>query len=448
MWRSGGNAAGLPVSVMDWHSLLCTDRYGEVSGTTPGRSPYQRDHDRILFSPSFRRLDSKTQVWPLAQNDNVHTRLSHCLEVACVGRSLGQAVGEALQEELPETIAPVDIGALVQAACLAHDIGNPPFGHAAESIIREWFREGEGARYLEGMSPEQANDLLGWEGNAQGFRILTNLEGYPAHGGMRLTYATLGAVLKYPWTSALAAERKGKFSLFQSELATFRKVVERLGLSRLGDNEWARSPFMLLMEAADDICYAVIDLEDGVEQGVLRFEEVEQILLKGIGDRFRGYPEECRPGSDTKLGVLRGLIMDALIDEVTMLFLDNKKPILDGSFGGGLLDHGADAVCQSVHEAKAVARERLYDACMKGSHEIGAANVLQKLLHAFMSAASDHVAGRTQFRSQRLIDLLGRHAPQPGAEPYEVAMSVLDYIGGMTDQYAVRLAREFDGQLG
>ncbi|MFW6346487.1 MAG: dGTP triphosphohydrolase, partial [Halomonas sp.] len=247
---------------MSWERLLDPGRLHDRRDERPGggrdeigRSPFHKDHDRIVFAGSFRRLGRKTQVHPLTDNDHIHTRLTHSLEVGCVGRSLGMIVGERLSGRLPGWITPADLGVIVQAACLGHDIGNPPFGHAGEYAIRDWFKRAEvdGKGLLDGLSPLEREDLLTYEGNAQGFRVVTQIEYNQFRGGMRLTTATLGTLLKYPWTVEHGGAA-GKFGCYQSERELLVEVVERLGLLPRGEGRWCRHPLAWLVEAADDIC--------------------------------------------------------------------------------------------------------------------------------------------------------------------------------------------------
>ena len=274
---------------MDWQTLLNRERLGKPhhSPEELGRSPFHKDHDRIIFSGAFRRLGRKTQVHPVTSNDHIHTRLTHSLEVSCVGRSLGMRVGETLRSALPEWCDPADLGMVVQSACLAHDIGNPPFGHSGEDAIRNWFQQAADRCWLDDMSEAERRDFLSFEGNAQGFRVLTQLEYHQFDGGTRLTHATLGTFLKYPWTARHADSlgyKKHKFGCYQSELPLLQGIAQKLGLPQLEDERWARHPLVYLMEAADDICYALIDLEDGLEMDLLAYHEVEALLLGLVGD--------------------------------------------------------------------------------------------------------------------------------------------------------------------
>src|SRR5690554_1288238 len=313
-------------ATMHWHKLLSATRFGEPQGTLdlePGRTPFDKDYDRIIFSSAFRRLDRKTQVHPLAENDHVHSRLTHSLEVGCVGRSLGTRVGRALRDKLPLGLNANDVGALVQAACLAHDIGNPPYGHTGEDAIRHWFREPGNAHFLDGLNDLEKADLQTFEGNAQGFRLVTQTESHREQGGMRLTYGTLGAFLKYPWTVDYVQKGQAKkFGCYQTELEILRKVAEELGLIELKENFWARHPLVYLLEAADDICYGIIDLEDGIEMDLLRHDEVEALLMPVLEGHYDVEAElKHIDTSRRRLQILRGMVMEVLVTAVSEAFI-------------------------------------------------------------------------------------------------------------------------------
>ena len=304
---------------MDWHTLLTRERFGKPvqSSEELGRSAFHKDHDRIIFSGAFRRLGRKTQVHPVSSNDHIHTRLTHSLEVACVGRSLGMRVGEMLREALPRWCDPGDLGVIVQSACLAHDIGNPPFGHSGEDAIRHWFQQADERGWLDALSEAERADFLGFEGNAQGFRVLTQLEYHQFDGGTRLTYATLGSYLKYPWTARHAdaqGYKKHKFGCYQSELPLLEQIARKLGLPQLENERWARHPLVYLMEAADDICYGLIDLEDGLEMDLLDYPEVEALLLDLVGDDLPETYRQLGPRDSRrrKLAILRGKAIEHL----------------------------------------------------------------------------------------------------------------------------------------
>jgi len=436
---------------MNWDQLLSAKRFGtsDESELSETRTPFHKDHDRVIFSSSFRRLERKTQVHPLSDNDHIHSRLTHSLEVSCVGRSLGAQVGEMLQGELPEHITPADLGAIVQAACLAHDIGNPPFGHTGEDAIRHWFRDTKNAHFLHGLSVEQIKDFQTFEGNAQGLRILTQLEYHRFDGGMRLTYATLGSFLKYPWHSGYQDPKKGeKFGVYQSELAFLHEIAHEIGLEKVDQHRYCRHPLVYLMEAADDICYAIIDLEDGVEMNLLRYEEVEQILLDLIGEDVPAsyYNTTSEDPARRRLAILRGKAIEILVNAVAGAFVAHEKDLLDGNLQGDLIALAGPKAAQCIGLAKRVARERIFKDPKKALIEIGAYATLGSLLESFLTAIDEVLAGgHISYKSQRILDLIGRHAPQAGWDKYRSYLRVVDYIAGMTDGYAVELAQAIRG---
>ena len=440
------------MSTMNWRQLLSPIRFGEPQGTLAvdlGRSPFHKDYDRIIFSSAFRRLDRKTQVHPLSENDHVHSRLTHSLEVGCVGRSLGTRVGEALLNQLPEHITPADIGAMVQAACLAHDIGNPPYGHTGEDAIRHWFQESQNAHFLEGLSEAEQQDLKTFEGNAQGLRIVTQVEYHRFQGGMRLTYGTLGAFLKYPWTSDYVArgERK-KFGCYQTELPILQEVATTLGLIKTGNNAWCRHPLVYLLEAADDICYGLIDLEDGIEMGLLRYQEVEDLLQPLLAEDWAAssIDLDLADNDRRRLQMLRGQVMEAMVNAVSQAFVKQQDALLAGTLSGDLVEYCTGPVADVVRAAKDLARQRIFKDSRKLSVEIGSYSTLGTLLEAFLTAVREHKEhGQATFRNQRILELMGKSAPKPDWSLYESYMRAIDYISGMTDNYAAELARQFSG---
>jgi len=435
---------------MDWQKLLSSKRFGlSDSHESLTRTPFHKDHDRVVFSSSFRRLERKTQVHPLRENDHIHSRLTHSLEVSCVGRSLGALVGEMLESSLPNTISPADLGAIVQAACLAHDIGNPPFGHTGEDAIRNWFRDSSNKHFLSGLSPVQIKDFQTFEGNAQGLRILTQLEYHRFDGGMRLTYATLGAFLKYPWHSDYQDPTKGeKFGVYQSEQKFFHKIANELGLIEVAENRYCRHPLVYLMEASDDICYAIIDLEDGVEMNLLEYKEVEQLLLDLIGDDV---PQDYFETTDEdparrRLAILRGKAIEIMVNSVAIAFVDNEAAILEGKLDSDLISLADKKVTTCIQSAKAIARQKIFREPKKALIEIGAYATLGSLLDAFLSAVDEVLEGQTvSYKSQRILELIGRHAPKKDWDKYRAYLRVVDYISGMTDDYAVELAQAIRG---
>ncbi|OTG91058.1 deoxyguanosinetriphosphate triphosphohydrolase [Acinetobacter sp. ANC 3813] len=436
---------------MRWLELLSTVRIGsKKQSSEQARSPFHKDYDRIIFSQSFRQLNRKTQVHPLTQHDGIHTRLTHSLEVSCIGRSLGMLAAEKIKEELPVWIAPADVGAIIQAACLAHDIGNPPFGHAGEYAIREWFDDASHTDFLRDLSPEQEADVRQFEGNAQGLRLLTKIDYHPNDGGMRLTYATLGAYLKYPWLSKTIesqgntpASQRAKFGCYQSEKDILQQIAEQLGLIQLGDYHYCRHPLTYLLEAADDMCYALIDLEDGIILNMLSYEEVEPIFLNLIGDY--GVPSELSSNTtwQQKIAALRGRVMKRLVDEVTTAFAKHRFEILSGQLQGSLLDYCAEDIAQGINHAKNLARDKIFEHPQKAGLEIIAHQSLQNILDAFIPLTTPHKT--LSFKEQRLMSILQRSGAQFSDDHYDNIMLVLDIISKFSDHQAYNLAQELQG---
>ncbi len=458
---------------MNWLQLLsarrfCSDGSAEPdhgADEPPLRTDFQRDADRIIFSPAFRRLKDKTQVFPLPENDLIHSRLTHSTEVAVVGRSLGFAVGRELPARHPELAAirrepgrswAQDLADVVAAACLAHDIGNPPFGHAGEDAIARYFSPAEpaaalpslAALYQDALTPEQWTDLSRFEGNAQGFRILTRLHD-ERNLGMRLTAATLGAFTKYPCEStqapaALAADASSawkKYGVFQSERRIFHAVATELGLLPAPGPalRYCRHPLAFLVEAADDISYRILDLEDG-----LRLNLVPR--RKGIDalcEIAKKTPRFVRPDDEDHNDAvehLRARAIKQLIIEVYAVFLDHEPAILAGRYPGSLLDEVPSAPqLAAIHELTKTYCYRsrgVLEIEIAGYHLIGA------LLHELIPAALKLPQSRSP-HEEKLLSLLGT----PPAEPlaYERALRVTDYIASMTDGYAVTLYRRLKG---
>ncbi|MDR5876596.1 deoxyguanosinetriphosphate triphosphohydrolase [Vreelandella gomseomensis] len=437
---------------MRWEQLLSPKRLHDqrsVSTREIGRSPFHKDHDRIVFSGSFRRLGRKTQVHPLTENDHIHTRLTHSLEVGCVGRSLGMIVGELLRNRLPAWITPADLGVIVQTACLGHDIGNPPFGHAGEYAIRDWFRRAQGSGLLDGLSDAERDDLLTYEGNAQGFRVITQIEYNQFNGGMRLSAATLGALLKYPWTVRYGG-RAGKFGAYQSEQALLKEVADAVGLLPQGEQRWCRHPLAWLVEAADDICYALLDLEDGLEMGILRYEEVVEVLRQIAGEFPPEYAEmqAHNVSQRRRIALLRGAAMERAVNDVGAVFVQHEQALLNGTLKDDLLELCHPDLGWGVKAAKQLARERIFQNERKAKLEIGAYTTLGILLEAFIGAAHElHHTGHSSFKHQRVLALIGENTPLVSWPLYDSYRRMLDFIGGMTDHYAVDLAQEMGGRL-
>jgi len=453
---------------MEWGKLISTKRLGidnrKVSDYDK-RTTFESDKDRILFSSSFRRLSKKTQVHPFSKNDHVHTRLTHSLEVAQVGKSLGKTLATHIKDKLPYKISENDIGSIVQAACLAHDIGNPPFGHAGEEAISHWFKSGGIGDQLNHIKEDRVNDLKLFEGNAQGFRILTQLENHLFKGGLRLTFTTLATFLKYPWLSS-AVQGNDKFGVFLSEQKIVEEIANTLGLIKKGNNKWCRHPLAFLSEAADDICYATIDLEDAVELKIIPYKQAEKLLLsifdKEVCKELRNSLENVN-SYRVNFSRLRGPVFDKLIKEAIESFLQNEYKIMNGELEENLFSVlPDDNPCRKlIAEAKKIGHENIYTETFKSEIELGCFSTLECLLEAFCKAAVErynHIQNEKEsvvsWKSNLVLRHLGNHAPTKKNHPpdqlwdkYLCIRRVIDYVSGMTDDYASRFSSQIRGIL-
>ncbi len=448
--------ARIPVN---WQQLLSADRLGR---TKPGhreaaRSDFQRDSDRIIFSSAFRRLQDKTQVFPLAENDFARTRLTHSIEAASVGRSLGTRVGAEVCARHglgKEDLHASDFGAIVHAAALGHDLGNPPFGHSGEDAIQHWFKgDSPHARAARaGLTDAEIADIDRYEGNAQGFRILTRLQMPDNSGGLQLTFATLGAFTKYPRASLVSpvphdgASLK-KFGYFQSEREHFAAVAEHCGLIQRAPQCWARHPLAMLVEAADDICYRLVDFEDGFRLGHLGYEEVRDAFLAILP--ARRHPRDLGGMSSPKAAIemMRAMAIGECLSQCTAAFLDNEAGILSGKFDTPLTD--AIPAAAALSEIQRVSRATIYATDRGVQIEIAGYEVLGGLLDIFTCAVNDIAAngdGATK-HSRKLASQLPADCRDAArsAGPYERLMRLLDFVSGMTDSYAVSLYRRVKG---
>ncbi|AAZ18746.1 probable deoxyguanosinetriphosphate triphosphohydrolase [Psychrobacter arcticus 273-4] len=460
-----------------WAKLFSAQRLGsnkKAPAQDSARSSFHKDYDRLVFSHSFRQLNQKTQVHPLTNQLGIHTRLTHSLEVSCIGRSLGVMAAEKLHNKLegglPDGVTAADVGVIVQAACLAHDIGNPPFGHAGEYAIRDWFMHSERQAILQNMSSNEQLDLLAYEGNAQGFRILTRNEHHPDAGGMRLTCATLGAFMKYPWLATHSnndiqnshqnshqnnvSTKVQKFGCFYSEAAQLEELAACLGLPRSEHHGgFARHPLAYLLEAADDICYALIDLEDGINLNMLTYAEVAAIFYELIGERPSAISLPAHMSIRQHLASLRARAMMRLVNSVTDAFVANSDMMLAGTLNGSLFAH-CDATVQSgITQAKDLAREKIFNHPSKVRMELMANQCLHRLLDAFMPLAwTNEISTPMSFEQQRLLRLLQPHLDEHhrvlSADIYQNMLNVLDFVTGMNDHEAYRLAQELQGHWG
>lgn len=416
------------------------------------RSAFEQDYDRIIFSHPFRRLQDKTQVHPLPEHDFVHTRLTHSLEVSSVGRSLGKRVGEIILQRYPQlnkTFSLFDFGAIVAAASLAHDLGNPPFGHAGEDAISDFFaHHPDGQFFKNKVNDESWADLTKFEGNAQGFRILNKNQ-----FGLKLTYATLGAFTKYPCPSFFPKREKGKrsqkkYGFFQTEKHLFAEVALQLQLSETNNGVWNRHPLAFLVEAADDICYSIIDLEDGCSLDLVQYSEAKE-LFESVITKSKGKLGKLDSIGNRaeRIGYLRALAIADLMDECTSLFLDHEKEILDGTFDQALCDE-----CPSANALKQIIRisiDKIY--CARSVVEIEAAGheVLPGLLGEFTKTGihiMEKKVSRKYANLQKLLplEIVGVIQGDP-QNSYLMLRNIVDFISGMTDRHAISLYRKIKG---
>lgn len=442
--------------MMKWDRLLARGRFGDTPGfiaTQAARSEFEVDYDRIIFSAPFRNLQDKTQVFPLPEQAFVHTRLTHSLEVSSVGRSLGKAAGTYLIEKYPNLektgISPSEIGSIVAAAALTHDIGNPPFGHAGEEAISDFFKFHSAGKVWEShVRPEQWIDLCNFEGNAQGFRMLVS-----KHFGLNLTYATLAAFTKYPRPSMIshrdvARRSQKKFGFFINQLTDFEQLTAFLGIEQSSEECWYRHPLAFLVEAADDICYSIIDLEDGCTMGLVDFETTVKLLAPILKDKFQ--PEKLKNRSQTQnLGALRALAIGVLIEETVEAFIQYEESMCKGNFDKALTDIIPSA--KSLQKITEVSIQKIYRSKIVLEKEAAGFQVLEGLLSVFAQALYHQFYQTEQFSGQdkSILRLLPEDFPLKGwgaeVNPYPLLRSLIDFISGMTDKYALNLYRRVKG---
>jgi len=437
---------------MNWLQLLSHKRPGDTTPTKhdPTRSRFEQDYDRIAFSHPFRKLQDKTQVFPLPEDDFVHTRLTHSLEVSSVGRSLGKNAGMYLLQKYPELreagYSIHDFGAIVGVACLAHDLGNPPFGHSGEDSISSFFLTNvKGQFFKNKVTQEQWKDLTTFEGNAQGLRILNN-----SSSGLKLTYATLGAFTKYPLSSSSKKrkDRKSqkKFGYYQSDRTLFTDLAEEMGLIKQDEGIWCRHPLAFLVEAADDICYHIIDLEDGCRLGLVSFETTKKLLSAIIGDQFSEEKLERIPSLNEKLGILRAMAIGQLVSECTQAFENNEDAMLDGSFDKDLTSIIPSS--KALDEIISLSIEKIYRSKLVLEKEAGGFEVMDHLIEAFAMAAFTTNFGDPLPKHKSTLRLVPEEyivQLESKNEVYECLQIIIDFVSGLTDSHAVRLYKTLKG---
>lgn len=431
---------------MQWERLISDKRLGMEQFHDPRRhtrSDFQRDYDRMVFSSPFRRLQNKTQVFPLPGSIFVHNRLTHSLEVASVGRSMAREVALRLRPSHPDALWLDHIPDIVAASCLCHDLGNPPFGHSGEKTISTYFSEGEGLKLRDSLSERQWADLVNFEGNANSFRLLTHQFRGRRPGGFAMTYSTLASIVKYPHNSLLAAEHP-KFGFFESEEPLYRRVASELGIPELEPGRFARHPLVYLMEAADDICYQIMDIEDAHRLRILSLGEVADLFLAFFNqtdaDRMRRGMSHLDDPSE-KVGYLRSNVIGALVAECAAIFAENEGSMLDASFKGTLTQHLPSRLNQAYRNCADTAAKRIYMARDVIDVEIAGNRIITYLLNTLMEAALNP---QRNF-SRLILETVPSQYDIHSESLYTRVQGVLDHVSGMTDVYALDLFRKLNG---
>jgi len=445
---------------MEWEKLISSKRLGKEDKQKPleeRRTEFQRDYDRLIFSGAFRRMQNKTQVFPLPGSIFVHNRLTHSLEVSSVGRSLGTDVGRELIAKYPHlaNTEVTSLGAIVSAACLAHDMGNPPFGHSGERAIRTYFTEGKGRdlhKYVtdngEQLSETEWLDMTRFDGNANTFRLLTHHFNGRRRGGFVMTYATLAAVVKYPYGSE-RAKSKPKFGYFAAERHTWLKIAETLGMRCIEEDEtgsmlYARHPLVYLVEAADDICYEIMDIEDAHKLRILSDELTEKLFLAFFSSQERKQIQDAYASDtdfDDRIVYYRSCVINALEQACVKIFLEHEQEILAGTFTGSLVDHLPAPLGDAYRECAAVACGRIYRCKEVTNVDLAGYRIIYTLLDLMIEAV---LAPEKAYSSLLLTQVPSQY--EIGAERLgDRLMAVLDFLSGMTDVYALDLFRKING---
>ena len=440
--------------MMNWQQLISNKRLGQEHRHPErhdDRTEFKRDYDRLIFSAPFRRLQNKTQVFPLPGSIFVHNRLTHSLEVSSVGMSLGNDVAQQLLKRHPELSGSLlgEIGQIVSTACLAHDMGNPPFGHSGEKAIQSFFTEGPGMDLQAEVSQQLWSDITHFEGNANAFRLLTHQFQGRRSGGFVMTYSTLASIVKYPFSS-LAAGKKGKFGFFDSEKEFYVRIADELGLIRKsadGDPlRYARHPLVYLVEAADDICYEIMDIEDAHKLKIISHEETIHMLLSFFNEETRQHiknriVEEGVTDPNEKVVYLRACVIGLLESECVRVFVDHEEEILSVMFEGSLIDRISELPREAYQQCCELSVTRIYRSKPVLDVELSGYQIIQTLMEQFTAAA----VHPERFYSRQLIGRVSSqyHINAPDLETR--LMAVIDYISGMTDVYALDEYQKISG---
>lgn len=439
---------------MNWERLISAKRLGMEGIETihkDDRSAFLRDYDRLIFSAPFRRLQNKTQVFPLPGSVFVHNRLTHSLEVACVGRSLGNNVARGILLEHPELVKSniTEIGNIVSAACLAHDMGNPPFGHSGEKAISAYFTEGKGQSLEQMFSdrPGQWTDIINFEGNANAFRLLAHQFIGRRKGGFAMTYSTLASIVKYPYASILA-NGKHKFGFFDSEAPIYARIADELGIIRISEPgeplKYVRYPLVWLVEAADDICYLLMDLEDAHKLKLLSTDNTISLMMDFLEPTERDHAKSIIgmvTDVNEQVSYLRSKLVGVLVEECTQVFLENEKAILDGSFSGSLIKHISPTPREAYQRLSDLSIRKIYRSRDVLEVELAGFRIISTLLDLMIEA----VQNPDREYSKLLIGRVSSQYDINATDIYHRIQAVLDYISGMTDVYALDIYRKING---
>jgi len=434
---------------MNWEQLICDTRLGQehYKDKKAGvRSDFERDYDRMIFSSPFRRLQNKTQVFPLPGSIFVHNRLTHSLEVSCVGRSLANEIAIRLHEKHlsePWRDKLWGISEIVAAACLAHDLGNPPFGHSGEKTIGEFFSNGSGQVFKEHLTPQQWADLTHFEGNANSFRTLVHQFKGRRPGGFAMTYSMLASIVKYPYSSSHAGE-KGKFGFFTTEKETFERIAGELGMLKLEEERYCRHPLVYMVEAADDICYQVMDIEDGHKLRIISTQETIDLLTSLFDEERKEHMREVMAtvaDPNEKIVYLRSCVVGLLVQECAKTFVLHEDEIMEGRFQGSLIDHISPLPRQGYQRCSELAFKKLYRASYVVDVDLAGSRIINLLLDKLTQA----VVNPESYYSQLLLNKFPQQYDVHAASLFEKLQGVLDHISAMTDVYALNLYRQLDG---
>ncbi len=446
---------------MNWEQLLSLKRQGDTSKRLrkeqdDTRLGFEVDYDRIIFSAAFRSLQDKTQVIPLSKTDFVHTRLTHSLEVSVVGRSIGRLVGKKIIEKYPHLqeihgFQANDFGAIVAAASLAHDIGNPPFGHSGEKAIGEYFSIGKGQQFKDKLTDKQWQDLIDFEGNANGFSVLTSSR--PGiEGGLRITYATLGAFMKYPKESLPKKPTKKisdkKYGFFQTDSQFFQEVAQELGLiSNKSGNDigFERHPLAYLVEAADDICYTIIDFEDGINLGLVSEDFALEYLIKLVKDSIDSVKYNALTTKEDRISYLRALAIGSLINDAVKVFIENEDDILKGNFPYALTDKSKYKA--QMDDIIKLSVKKIYQSREVIEKELTGYQIINTLLDKFITAYNNKHDGKTSNFDSLLLKILPEKHHVEKEEIYERLLHICHFVSMLTDGNALLYYRIISGAV-